>query len=162
HFYPDDKDFVRTEIDSQSELKTAEQLDVPLPEKNVDFHSLALSLASSLMPKEALPADKVSALIWQRQKREQLNALLRIPRYVASAADSATPSASASAKFRVFSLGKDWSVPAVELSGKSQANGKTALLFGDAGRTALAADAARLLAAGYRVVAIDPLLWGES
>ena len=39
---------------------------------------------------------------------------------------------------------------------------KTAILVADAGRGFMADEAARLLADGFRVIAVDPLLWGES
>jgi hypothetical protein len=57
-------------------------------------------------------------------------------------------------------VGDHWTVPAVELvAGAPQ---KTALLVADGGRATAAADAARLLADGYRVVALDPFYLGES
>ena len=71
----------------ESELKTAEQLNVPLPADNVDFHRLAESLASKLPRDAALPTDKRAAEGWQQQKRERLKALLRVPNYQATALD---------------------------------------------------------------------------
>jgi hypothetical protein len=57
-------------------------------------------------------------------------------------------------------MGGAWTIPAVELVKGSPA--KTAVLVADAGRASAAADVARLMAAGYRVVAVDPFYFGES
>jgi hypothetical protein len=57
-------------------------------------------------------------------------------------------------------LGDAWTVPAVELN-RGEARGTT-LLVADAGRASVEAEAERLLAAGQRVVAIDPFYLGES
>ena len=57
-------------------------------------------------------------------------------------------------------MGVDWTVPAVEMvQGEPQEDGDP----GGRRRTrSAAADAARLLEAGYRVVAVDPFYFGES
>ncbi len=155
-FYPDDKTFVRAEIPSEAELKTAEALHVPLPGENVDFHRLAQSLLMDVPREPGLPADKRAAESWQRQKRERLAALLKVPHYEATAEPGASP------EHIKLKLGNDWTVPAVEIAHESAADSKTALLVGDAGRASLATEAERLASAGYRLLAIDPLLWGES
>ena len=72
--YSGDTSLVRTEIDSQAELKTADELHVPLPENNVDFHRLAQALAAGLPRQAALPTDKPAAEAWQQARREQLRA----------------------------------------------------------------------------------------
>ncbi len=58
---------MRTEIDSKGELKNAEQLLVPLPEGNLDFHLLARSLAAQLSPGDKLPSHEGPSVEWQRQ-----------------------------------------------------------------------------------------------
>ena len=45
-FYPGSKEFDPKEIPSDKEVKTKQQLEVPLPAKNEDFHSLAMAIAS--------------------------------------------------------------------------------------------------------------------
>ena len=47
-FYPDDTAFARGEMQSREELKSAEDLNVPLPDDNVDFHRLAVRLHGEL------------------------------------------------------------------------------------------------------------------
>ena len=162
-FYPGDRDFVRTEISSESELKTAEELNVPLPADNVDFHRLAASLAPQLPRDEALPTDKSAAKTWQRQKREQLIALLKVPTYEAASSDE-KPSEFGAVKVtsRLFKIGNHWTVPALDITAHAEADQKTAILVGDAGRATLASQIDALLQYDYRVLAVDPLLWGES
>ena len=162
-FYPNDKNFVRTEIPSEPELKTAEQLHVPLPDANLDFHRLALGLLGKLPRSHTLPTDKTAAESWQRSQREQLKALLKVPHYEAvSAAEKTSQTGTIRVASRQFRIGTDWTVPVVELSATSEPGQKTALLIGDAGRASLAGQPEALLQAGYRVLAIDPLLRGES
>jgi hypothetical protein len=162
-FYPDDKDFVRAEIPSQSELKTADELDVPLPADNVDFHRLAESLARALPDRPPLQADKPAAESWQRQQREKLKALLRVPDYQARASSENTRRQDdLQITTRLLAVGDSWTLPAVEIAGPAAESGQTVLLVADAGRGSAAGEVARLVAAGKRVVAVDPLLWGES
>lgn len=162
-FYPDDKDFERGEIPSRSELKTAEELNVPLPADNVDFHRLAESLAASLPRERTLPTDRRAAESWQRQKREQLKALLKVPPYEARAKNEKTRRQDGlQITTRLLAIGEDWTVPAVEIT-RVAANPKETVLFvADEGRASACDEVARLVAAGKRVVAVDPLLWGES
>src|SRR5205823_11134538 len=69
-FYAGAKDYDPKEIDSKKEVKGANDLAVDLPEKNVDFNKLALSLAESL-PRDGTLPEKDAAL-WQVKRREQL------------------------------------------------------------------------------------------
>jgi hypothetical protein len=59
-------------------------------------------------------------------------------------------------------LGKDWTLPAVEFETAPLGPRETVLLVADEGRASATAEVARLVAEGKRVVAVDPLLWGES
>jgi hypothetical protein len=166
-FYPGDATFVRTELDSRTELKSAEELHAALPENNLDFHRLAQSLATGLPRQASLPAETSAAVAWQHDRREQLRALLRVPNYRAAeqscdikATGAERPPAAVAAHLLKF---QSWTVPAIELAPLgNQAVRGTRLLVADAGRGSLADECAGLVARGYRVVAIDPLLWGES
>ncbi len=161
-FYPDDKAFVRTEIPSESELKTAEQLHVPLPEGNLDFYALALRLANDLTY-APFEANREWIDRWQRHERDRVRTLLRVPNY------QPAPSAMTSHDVdvyrvtpHIFKCGEDWSVPAVEIAPKAAEPERTAVLVADGGRASQSTEVERLLQAGYRVVTVDPLLWGES
>ncbi|MEX2113955.1 MAG: hypothetical protein WD845_12265 [Pirellulales bacterium] len=163
YFYPGDANFVRTEIPSNDELKTAEELFVPLPQENVDFHRLALSLATTLPRKPDLPLDSAEAKTWQRQQRERLKALLRVPNYESAEVSSAitgTPSAQVMFGLRV-NLRDTWTVPISMLTASGQHVGKT-IVIADGGRASAAADIERLAGDGHFVFAVDPLFFGES
>jgi hypothetical protein len=64
------------------------------------------------------------------------------------------------AAFWKLHMGKAWTVPVVELT-RGAPKG-TAILLNDAGRRADPVTAERLLAAGQRVLAVDPFYFGES
>jgi hypothetical protein len=142
---------------------TAEELDVPLPQRNLDFHRLAESLAPQLPRDGALPTDKSAVENWQRQKREQLIALLRVPKYEATSSGE-IPSELGALKVtsRLFKFATDWTVPALDITTHSEPGQKTAIIVGDAGRASLAGQIEALVQYDYRVLAVDPLLWGES
>jgi hypothetical protein len=160
-FYPGDASFVRTEIESTAELKTADELDVPLPADNVDFHRLAQSLAQKLPRDAQLPTDKAAAESWQRQNRAKLLALLRIPRYEAKQASRSDPDKESFSSAVQFKLGDDWTVPAVEVYTRTRNWEGTAVMVADAGRAALADDIERLRREGHNAWAVDLLFFGE-
>lgn len=144
-FYPNDKGFQTTEIPSESEVRTADQLRVELPADNLDFHTIAENLSRELPRKTTRKlADVVHAKI-----------------YTVTASESESTSADgATVKSWRFKMNDDWTVPAVEIS-----NGKkspTVILIGDKGRAALGSEARRLLSEGKRVIAVDPFYFGES
>ncbi|MBM3811301.1 MAG: hypothetical protein FJW20_06660 [Acidimicrobiia bacterium] len=121
------------------EVRTAEQLHVPLPAENLDLHKIALALS------KPLPNDK-------RPTAARLNYLVRAKRY----AVEAFPAGDSAWK---LVMDRAWTVPAVET--KPPASPKsTVLVIADGGRKA--APVERLAAAGHRVVAIDPFYFGES
>jgi hypothetical protein len=166
-FYPSDAGFVRAEIASESELKTAAELDVPLPADNIDFHRLAEGLLAHVPRENSLPTEKAAAESWQRQKREQLMALLKVPNYQATGSAQPAPATSNAAGKYVstpwkLKLGDSWTVPAVEIYSRSIVPKKAVLVIADAGRASAAGETARLAAEGCRVLAVDPLFWGES
>lgn len=168
-FYPQDTAFVRTEIASDAELKTAEELNVPLPAENIDFHRLAEGLLVEVPREGTLPTEKAAAESWQRQRREQLKALVRMPNYKASAVEkpaAAADSSEVSANWVTtpweLKIADSWTLPAVEIHSRSAQPRRTCLVIADRGRASAAGEVTRLLADGYRVLAVDPLLWGEA
>jgi hypothetical protein len=168
HFYADDKTFSRVEIPSQGELKTAAELEVPLPADNLDFHRLAEKLVANLPREQELPKDQRAAESWQQQRREQLKALLKVPTYEATSAMADRPDTSGASDAPItavahkLQVGPSWTVPVTEFASSSAAPKSAAIVVADAGRASTAKAIARLLAAGNRVLAVDPLLWGES
>ena len=148
-FYGGDPSFAVEEIPVDKEVKTPEQLNVALPDGNLDFHQIALRLARDL-PRKGAPAG-----------RQELQAITRMPAYQAEAKSAGDANiGGVQAKYWRLLMGEDWTVPAVELQGTAD-NG-TILLVADGGRTSVAGEARSLLRQGRRVIALDPFYYGES
>ncbi|MBL9199767.1 MAG: acetylxylan esterase [Opitutaceae bacterium] len=151
-FFPAARHYSAEEIPSQSEVRTAAQLDVPLPAGNLDFHQLALAAANNL------PRAGASAT------RENLAEVVKFRPLSATATRTDTETRDGvQAVFWRLQLGGEWNVPVTELKRAGAASpATTALLVADAGRASLAARARALLADGHRVLAVDPFYFGES
>ncbi len=160
-FYAGQSGFDPKEIPSDKEVKTPEQLQVELPPKNEDFNTLALALAKDLPRQPDLPKEKAAAQDWQKQRRPVLRQIVRLKDYpVQALQDAAEENQGLKITYWKLQMGADWTVPAVELVwGQPK---QTAILVSEKGRKALAEEAARLLKAGYRVLALDPFYFGES
>jgi len=148
---------IRQEIPVDREIKSFEELSVPLPEKNHDFNTLARALMKNLPRNKSIG----HTVIWRNHRREALRRLIRFHDYPVTAKVVGRDQAGAvKASFRSLRIGKDWTLPATELTGP-ETHGTT-VLVGDGGRKSLSAEAARLLAQGQRVLAVDPFYLGES
>ncbi len=154
-FFTDAKDFDPKEIPSKSEVKTGEQLQVPLPEVNESFHSLALKLAESLPKPSTGSFDDRRKLLREIVKAQDLKVTAAQAVEIAGAADT---------KLTVrgwrLKLDSVWTVPVVEITSE-QPRG-VSIVVADAGRVAVAKDIAALAASGQRVLAFDPFYFGES
>jgi len=159
-FFERPGDFAATEVPIKDEIKTAEQLHVELPERNEDFNTLALRLAKDLPRDADPPASPEDRAAWKAARREALRRIVRAEVLPVAAEELGHEEREGlTATFWRLSIG-EWTVPAVELvAGEPE---KTAIVVADAGRAKAAPEVERLLAAGYRVVAIDPMLLGES
>jgi hypothetical protein len=142
-------DFYRAEeIESAAELKTAADLLVPLPAENLDFNHLARAASASL-PRRGTAT------------REQLAALVHYQPHAVTAPPSTTETrGDTTAAFYALRVADTWTVPVVALTRGIPRS--TTLLVADAGRKSLAARTEALLAAGQRVLAVDPFYFGES
>lgn len=162
HFFPNDASYDPTEIPSDTEVKTAEELHVPIPEDNPDFHSLALSLSANLPRTPQIPEQPDAREIWQRSRRERLNEVLHSREYEVQAVHSEnlefSPGKASVVRLKV---GSEWTVPATVIATAAEPK-STVLVLADGGRQSAAAEVGRLLAAGNRVVAVDPFYFGES
>ena len=147
-FFDGSPQFSVEELDVEDELKTASELDVPLPEGNLDFHKLALALA------KAVPRTS-------RGTRTGLQAITRTPDYRVQASEVGASDAGAFTATRWrLRMDNDWTVPAVEIE-SAIANG-TVILVADGGRRSAVGDARVRLREGSRVIALDTLSFGES
>lgn len=160
HFYRGEK-FDAAEIPCDDELKSAEQLQVDLPENNGDFHQLAVTLSRGLPRGSAAPTDLAVAKRWQSAMRANLKATLRAHNYgMQAVAESDKRYDDARVTSWWLRVGGNWTVPAVEIvRGKPT---QTTILLADGGRASAVKQAKALLAAGHRVLAVDPFYFGES
>ncbi|MEN9576255.1 MAG: hypothetical protein RL514_4110 [Verrucomicrobiota bacterium] len=161
-FFPGDAKFDAKEIPAETEVKKAEELNVPLPADNLDFNQLAIRLAKDLPRGGSLtPLSPAALPRWQQSQRALLGGVVHAKHYTVSAEHAGTTTTNnltvTSWRLR---MGDAWTVPAVELTRGVPL--ETVLLVGDAGRKALVADVDKLLGEGKRVVAVDPFYFGES
>ena len=157
-FLPDDASFSAKEIPCKDEVRPAKELRVPMPEKNHTFSSLAKELAKSLPRDKSIPADDAAV----RLKRELLKKIIAYHEYAVEApVAEQDDKGGIKATYFQLRLGKgQWSLPVVEL--KRGDPKETVIVLHDGGRQAAAAEIAKQLAAGRRVLAVDPFYWGES
>ncbi len=154
-FFPGDKTFDPKEIDSAAEVKKAEQLQVAIPEGNLDPHQLAVKLSESL-PRDPRLAEKDA-----ETARTRLAEIVKYKPHTVTAKRIGTEKrGDVQATFWQLRCGSDWTVPAVELV-RGEPKG-TAILVADEGRKSLAPAVEASLASGQRVLAIDPYFFGES
>jgi dienelactone hydrolase len=160
-FYPRVRSFDRRETPCNGEVKTKSELAVALPAKNADFNTLARSLAGRL-PRVATSRNEGRSVRDRADvQRTELREIVRAADYrVRAIRLRGETKGDLRANWWKLTLGDTWSLPALELvEGRPR---QTAVLVADAGRGNAAVDAARLLRAGYRVVAVDPTFYGET
>jgi hypothetical protein len=150
HWYAGDAAFSPNEIECEKEVKTAEDLAVDLPADNLDLQQLAQKLVQSL-PKKFGPTER----------RVRVVKALRLPKYVATEAETKWQNYGAvQIEMWQVKLQGLWTVPAVEFTPPDARS--TVLVLADGGRVAAAETIEKHLAAGSRVVAVDPFYFGES
>ena len=151
-FYPHDDRFSSTEIDVEREMRTPEELSVPLPQDNASLNTLARGLLKdspaplSLKPEEA---------------RRKLAELVRTHRYEARWKDVTKADDPAGERFYRVSLDADWTVPVVVLK-PATASSRVVILLADDGRKSLDAAARRAVESGATAIAADPVNFGEN
>jgi hypothetical protein len=157
-FFPGTPGYSAEEIPGKDEVRSRDELAVPLPENNATLHSLALDLARSLPRDPSLPADAAAVAA----RRAKLAEVVRAGPELAPSAASVGTASAGDTKVSLWKLkvGSEWTLPAVELT-RGTPKGTTVLLH-DGGRKAAGPVVERLLAAGQRVVAVDVLTFGES
>jgi dienelactone hydrolase len=161
YFYAHDPNFTWQEINVTNEVKTAAQLNVALPEGNLDFQKIAQSALKELPRFAAIPSDAGKLKSWQKNKREQLAAIVRAhPGKVTATKLGTETKGQATATWWALRIDDAWTVPAVELVNGTPT--ETVILVADNGRKSTLTQAEALLTANKRVLAIDPFYFGES
>jgi hypothetical protein len=160
-FYARSDDYQKDEIASDKEVKTAEQLHVELPQDNASFHSLAQDLMKDLPRDAALPTERAAVTSWVRERTKLLADVVKAKQYDVQAEKAgATEKGELKATLWRVRIGKDWTVPAVEIVKGTPK--ETTIVLADGGRGNAVELVEKLLADGQRVVAVDPFYHGES
>ncbi len=114
-WFPGSKNFPDAEIPSADEVKTEEQLNVPLPANNATLHSLAMQALEQTSKRRTPPPPNPSGE-WRHGMRAELVKLLRAPHYEATAERIGEESrGGVRAAYWKLRMGGEWTVPAVEL-----------------------------------------------
>ncbi|MBX3444200.1 MAG: hypothetical protein KF774_17490 [Planctomyces sp.] len=153
HFY-DGQPFDPREIPCQSEVYSADVLQVPLPSMNLGFQSLARALAEDL-PRPAGDAAP-------EKRRSRLREILRYEPLAATSAELLESSHSGGVDVNrwALNLSDRFTIPATEFVPDGAT--RCVMLLADDGRASQAARIEGLLREGVRVLAIDPYNTGES
>jgi hypothetical protein len=160
HFYAGDASFDAHEIASDDEVKTKEELSVLLPSHNADFNTLALDLVQNL-PRDILPAKATAE--WMDSARQRLAKVVNAHEYEVEAKELPAKSAGEiNARLWQLNVGKEWTVPAIELTKGKATSIATSIVVTESGRVSAAETVHQLLDAGHRVLAVDPFYIGES
>lgn len=163
HWSTDGDSFPREEILSDEEIKSAEELAVPLPDSNLDFQQLAANLSQNLPRDPEVSENLERAGDWQPARRELLKQIVRPAEGTVTVSNNETLSGDGELKVETWQvrLGETWTIPAVGFT-RLDAREGTALVIHDEGRAKSGPIIEELLARGFRVVAIDPFYFGEA
>ena len=147
-FFEGVEEFDAAEMDVSREVRSVQELHVPLPDNNLDIRQIAQRLMRGTTPRP-------------RRTRAELQAITKMPRYQVRGklAGSSTTASVRATRWRLR-MDNDWTVPAVEL--ESPSAGATAILVADGGRASMVGAVRAQLALGKRVLAVDPYYFGES
>jgi dienelactone hydrolase len=160
HFYPGNRDYSSQEIPSTAELKTPQELEVPIPEDNATFSSLARGLAAQLPHQPQLPASAVAAREWQTRRRPVLRRLVKAPPSESDAQlRDRRQAGSVDAQYFLVTPTAGWNIPAVVFTPANPRG--TTLVVADRGRANLADVVQSLLASQEQVCVADLLFTGE-
>lgn len=163
YFQDGDPRFPRQELPvAEGEMKSTSELEVDLPTENLTFNRIARQLMESLPHDPEIPRVGAAFDGWQRTRREHLRKIVRYHEYTArdsTVGESAGPNG-VRVIYHQIRVGDTWDVPAVELVPKRPCG--TAVLMADGGRDQLGETTAKLLVDRTRVVAMDPLYFGEA
>ncbi len=176
HFFAGDTGYDPKEIPSDKEVKSKEELHVPLPKTNQSLHGLAMALSRRLpvdgeLPRDAGwadllnlgdPANRARAQTSMEARRSQLHDLVRAKTTNARSVSSESRSVGG-VKATLWRLQfGEWSLPVVELVNDGSTPRRTTIVLADQGRKQAVELARTWLDAGHRVLAVDPFYVGES
>jgi dienelactone hydrolase len=169
-FFANSEAFAIDELPAQAEIKSIEEMTVPLPAENHDFHTLALQCAASLPDAPALPQEATDLPRWQEEHRQRVADTIRYRHYQVNAVCTAreNPNGHLARVWRLEMQEGDttlWTMPAAEFlpanwslnQGQSPppgAKGRVLVSAEDDG--VVASRVAEALTAGEAVLVIKP------
>jgi hypothetical protein len=160
-FFADRSDIDATEIPSDKEVKTADELKVGVPADNLTFNSLARKLAAPLPRDAAIPTAPAELAAWREKRRGLLRETVHAHNWDLAAIPVGTEKVGPWNQTDYWlRIGDRWTVPATEFA-PAGASG-TFVLLADGGRLKAAEVAAGLLKHGQRVLVVDLFYFGES
>jgi hypothetical protein len=160
-FFEDEKNYSAEEIACEKEIKTAEQLNVPLPVDTLDFNKLAKTLAANLPRDADMPVEKEKVDQWRARRRKLLGELVHFNDGGSVAWDSKLGEwKEAAGRVGTWKFDDAWTMPWLELE-KGEPTGAT-LLVRDAGLKEAGSEVVQLLNAGQRVFATDVYYFGQA
>ena len=161
-FYADSKNYKSEEIACEKEVKTKDELNVPLPVDNLDINALARSLAKNLPNNADWPKVQAEVAGWRKERAAALDRILRVGpiNHLAVSELDRVEKNNITVRYLKATLDKRFTLPLVEIS-KVDAHGTT-IVINDGGRAASSAKVEELLNAGQRVVAVDLWYFGEA
>ncbi|MBX7120972.1 MAG: hypothetical protein K1X42_02475 [Opitutaceae bacterium] len=163
YFRDSDPRYPRQEfLDTDREIKSTSELQVDLPADNLNFNRIARQLMESLPHEPEIPHAASALAKWRLTRRDRLREIVRYREYTAqedTVAKTVGPD-DTQVVYRRIRIGDTWDVPVVEFVPKNPHG--SAVLMADGGRIQLGEKTAKLLKERTRVVAMDPLYFGEA
>jgi len=160
-FFSARSDVNATEIPSEKEVKTADELKVGVPADNLNFNTLARRLADTLPRDPAVPTVPAERASWLERRRALLRETVHAHTWdlaeMAVGGEKVGPWNETDYWLRIGGL---WTVPAIELAPVTPK--RTVIVLADGGRVKAADEVTRLLKNGDRVLAVDLFYFGES
>lgn len=159
-FFPDDDTYSSVEIPCGDDIKTPDELHVPLPEDNATLNSLAINATQELPGASEPPTAPTELSKWHEERRELLSDLVRFHEYAIEAESTSTEEVDGTHITRwLLKCDDTWTVPVVELS-RGDVD-ETVILISADGRTSLTETIKLLLSNGKRVLIPDLWYCGE-
>ncbi len=162
-FGPPDKR-IDKEIPSKDEVLPQKRLNVGVPDGNATFYSLAEALMTDLPRHRAEElATAASAQAWRAERRKALRDVLRLhPGRAELVEGKPVTSTSYRARRLRYKVADHWDVPAVEIIRQGVKPRGVAVVASDSSRPACEPMIEPPLQKGWRIIAVDLLLTGES
>ncbi|MCA9077604.1 MAG: acetylxylan esterase [Planctomycetaceae bacterium] len=159
-FFPGDDTYSSVEIPCGDDIKTPEELHVPLPDDNATLNSLAITATNGLPIASEPPTAPAALAKWQQDRRELLRDLVQFREYTVDPESTSTEEVDRTRITRwLLRCDDKWTVPVVELS-RGDVN-ETVILISSDGRASLAEAIEQQLSKGKRVLVPDLWYCGE-